>query len=194
MTMDAKPDAPRKSGRRLAREYAVQGIYQSLLSGNDAPAIDAHLSEDPGFSKVDRKLFRQLLNGALDNAETLRGHFSGLIDRKIDELSPVEHAILLVATYGLAHMIETPYRVVITAKSGLASKTWVAAVGPRPAAPKPAAGAAGGPATGGTAVNPNVNIDGNPEEEAKKADAANGAAGKKAGDTESLHILYLKAD
>jgi type II secretory pathway component PulK len=89
---------------------------------------------------------------------------------------------------------ETSYRVVITAKSGLASKTWVAAVGPRPAAPKPAAGAAGGPATGGTAVNPNVNIDGNPEEEAKKADAANGAAGKKAGDTESLHILYLKAD
>lgn len=113
MTMDTKPDAPRKSGRRLAREYAVQGLYQSLLSGNDAPAIDAHLSEDPGFSKVDRKLFRQLLNGALDNAATLRGHFSGLIDRKVEELSPVEHAILLVATYELAHMIETPYRVVI---------------------------------------------------------------------------------
>lgn len=59
--MDAKPEAPRKSSRRLAREYAVQGIYQSLLSGNEAPDIIAHLSEDPGFSKVDHKLFRTLL-------------------------------------------------------------------------------------------------------------------------------------
>ena len=30
-----------------------------------------------------------------------------------EELSPVEHAILLVATFELANMIETPYRVVI---------------------------------------------------------------------------------
>lgn len=111
--MDTTPEAPRKSARRLAREYAVQGVYQALLAGHDAPAIDAHLSEDAGFSKVDRKLFRQLLNGALDHADALRAHFSPHLDRKVEELSPVEHAILLVATYELAHMVETPYRVVI---------------------------------------------------------------------------------
>jgi len=111
--MDAKPEAPRKSSRRLAREYAVQGIYQSLLSGNEAPDIIAHLSEDAGFSKVDHKLFRTLLRGALDNAEALRAHFGAHLDRKVEELSPVEHAILLVATFELANMIETPYRVVI---------------------------------------------------------------------------------
>ncbi|MBL8467706.1 transcription antitermination factor NusB [Methyloversatilis discipulorum] len=111
--MDAKPEAPRKSSRRLAREYAVQGIYQSLLSGNEAPDIIAHLSEDAGFSKVDHKLFRTLLRGALDNAEALRVQFGTHLDRKVEELSPVEHAILLVATFELANMIETPYRVVI---------------------------------------------------------------------------------
>lgn len=106
-------EAPRKSGRRLAREFAVQGIYQWLLSGNDVPAIDAHLSEDEGFAKVDRKLFRLLLNGALDNAEALRAQFAGHLDRPVNELSPVEHAILLVATFELARQIDTPYRVVI---------------------------------------------------------------------------------
>jgi N utilization substance protein B len=111
--MDAKPEAPRKSSRRLAREYAVQGIYQFLLSGNEAPDIIAHLSEDAGFSKVDHKLFRTLLRGALDNAEALRAQFGLHLDRKLEELSPVEHAILLVATFELANMIETPYRVVI---------------------------------------------------------------------------------
>ena len=110
---DDIPEAPRKSGRRLAREFAVQGIYQWLLSGNDVPAIDAHLSEEDGFAKVDRRLFRTLLNGAFDNAETLRGHFAAHLDRPVDELSPVEHAILLVSTFELAHQIETPYRVVI---------------------------------------------------------------------------------
>lgn len=106
-------EAPRKSGRRLAREFAVQGIYQWLLSGNDIPAIDAHLSEEDGFPKVDRKLFRTLLNGAFDNADGLRAQFGEHLDRPVGELSPVEHAILLVATFELAHQIETPYRVVI---------------------------------------------------------------------------------
>jgi len=106
-------EAPRKSGRRLAREFAVQGIYQWLLSGNDLPAIDAHLSEDDGFPKVDRKLFRTLLNGAHDQADALRAQFGSHLDRPVGELSPVEHAILLVETFELAHQIDTPYRVVI---------------------------------------------------------------------------------
>ena len=111
--MDTRPEVPRKSSRRLAREYAVQGIYQSLLSGNQAPDIIAHLSEDAGFSKVDHKLFRMLLTGALDNAGALRGHFAAHLDRKVEELSPVEHAILLVATFELVNMIDTPNRFVI---------------------------------------------------------------------------------
>ena len=110
---DTTEEAPRKSGRRLAREFAVQGVYQWLLSGNDVPAIDAHLSEDQAFSKVDRKLFRVLLNGVLDNAESLRANFGSHLDRPVGELSPVEHAILLVASFELAHQIDTPYRVVI---------------------------------------------------------------------------------
>lgn len=119
---DNTTEAPRKSGRRLAREFAVQGIYQWLVSGNDMPAIDAHLSEEEGFAKVDRKLFRSLLNGATDNAESLRGHFAAYLDRPVGELSPVEHAILLVATFELAHQIETPYRVVINEAIELAKE------------------------------------------------------------------------
>jgi transcription antitermination protein NusB len=111
--MEPNAEAPRKSGRRLAREFAVQGIYQWLLSGNDMPAIDAHLSEDEGFAKVDRKLFRTLMNGVLYNVDALRAHFAPLLDRPVDDLSPVEHAILLVATFELERQIETPYRVVI---------------------------------------------------------------------------------
>ena len=42
----------------------------------------------------------------------LRG-FEPLLSRPVAELSPVEHAILLLGTHELRHNIDTPYRVVI---------------------------------------------------------------------------------
>jgi N utilization substance protein B len=38
---------------------------------------------------------------------------SPLIDRTIAELSPIEHAVLLIGAYELKNHIEIPYRVVI---------------------------------------------------------------------------------
>jgi N utilization substance protein B len=35
------------------------------------------------------------------------------LDRSIDELSPVEHAVLLVAAHELSHELAVPYKVVI---------------------------------------------------------------------------------
>ena len=46
-------------------------------------------------------------------AEELRGELAGLIDRPIAELSPVEHAVLLLGAYELKHRLEIPYRVAI---------------------------------------------------------------------------------
>jgi len=54
-----------------------------------------------------------LLHGAIKHADTLRSNISPLIDRSIDELSPIEHAALLIGAFELAHHIEIPYRVVI---------------------------------------------------------------------------------
>jgi len=35
------------------------------------------------------------------------------VDRPIEELSPVEHGVLLIGTFELTHQIEVPYRVAI---------------------------------------------------------------------------------
>ncbi|OYW25584.1 MAG: hypothetical protein B7Z51_10995 [Methyloversatilis sp. 12-65-5] len=94
-------DAPRKSGRRLAREFAVQGIYQWLLSGNDLPAIDAHLSEDDGFTKVDELAhqietpYRVVINEAIELAKDFGGSdghkfINGVLDKLAPQLRAVE--------------------------------------------------------------------------------------------------------
>ena len=102
-----------KAARRRAREFALQGIYQWLLSGNSVPVIEAHVEQVSGFEKADRELFINLLRGTLNNIDALEAQFAPFIHRGIQELSPVEHAVLLLSTHELKNNIETPYRVII---------------------------------------------------------------------------------
>jgi len=83
------------------------------MSGNDLPAIEAHLAGAGGFEKVDRPLFDLLLRGTTTEAAELQAHIEPLLDRPYAELSPVERAILLLAAFELKRHVEAPYKVVI---------------------------------------------------------------------------------
>ena len=115
MTDDAPDKSVRKakSARRRSREFAVQGLYQWLVSREDAGAIEAQLSEAIGFAKADAAHFQDLLHGTIREAGTLDAEIAQFIDRRVEELSPVEHATLLLGGYELLRHVEIPYRVVI---------------------------------------------------------------------------------
>ena len=83
-----------KSARRRAREFALQGLYEWLLSRGDAGAIDAHVREHEGFDQCDRAHFELLLHGAIREAEAIDATLATHIDRKVELLSPIEHAAL----------------------------------------------------------------------------------------------------
>lgn len=102
-----------KAARRRAREFALQGLYQWLLSGNPVALIEGHVAQVTGFDKADGELFVSLLRGTIHNAEALQSEFAPFIHREVRELSPVERSILLLATFELKHNLETPYRVII---------------------------------------------------------------------------------
>jgi N utilization substance protein B len=102
-----------RTPRHRAREFALQGLYQWLLNNEDVGAIEAHIREAHGFDKADAAHFDALLYGAIKDVEALRAGLSPLIDRSIKELSPVEHAALLIGAYELQNHIEIPYKVVI---------------------------------------------------------------------------------
>ncbi len=115
MTTTSQHANPNKSRspRHRAREFALQGIYQWLLNNEDSGVIDAHIREAHGFDKADREHFDVLLHGAINQSIELRQQFSPFIDRGIAELSPIEHAALLIGAYELKNHLEIPYRVVI---------------------------------------------------------------------------------
>jgi transcription antitermination protein NusB len=104
---------PPKSARRRSREFAVQGLYQWLLSGDEAAVVEAHIAELEDFAKCDRVHFDALLRGCIEQAAALDAILVRHIDRQTSRLSPVEHAVLLIGSYELMHCLEIPYRVAI---------------------------------------------------------------------------------
>jgi transcription antitermination protein NusB len=102
-----------KHSRRLAREFALQGVYEWLVAGNDLRAIEHRLAELKNFEQADRPLLDTILAGVVREAGALDARLVPYLDRAVAALSPVEHAVLLVGAYELLHRIDTPYRVVI---------------------------------------------------------------------------------
>ncbi len=108
-----RPRPGGRSARRRARELALQGIYEWLVGGQDLAAVEGHLMESEHFERADRQHLREVLHGVIDGAAALRAQFVEFIDRRPEQLSPVEHGILLIGTYELQQRQEIPYRVVI---------------------------------------------------------------------------------
>lgn len=111
-SVHANPNKNR-TPRHRAREFALQGIYEWLLNNEDSGVIDAHIREAHGFDKADAEHFNALLHGSIKSVAELRAGLAPLIDRSIDQLSPVEHAALLIGAYELKNHLEIPYKVVI---------------------------------------------------------------------------------
>ena len=102
-----------RTPRHRAREFALQGLYQWLLNNEDATKVVNNIRGAHGFDKADGEYFADLLRGTIKQSVELREEFTPLVDRGIGELSPIEHAVLLIGAYELKNHVEIPYRVVI---------------------------------------------------------------------------------
>jgi N utilization substance protein B len=105
----ARPPSP----RRRAREFALQGLYQWLVAGGDAAAVQAHVGEQDDFGKCDSAHFETLLTGCIAQADALDTVLARHLDRKVALLSPVEHGVLMIGAYELTHCLDVPLRVAI---------------------------------------------------------------------------------
>ncbi len=113
---DAASDAnkaPHKSPRHRARELALQGIYQWRVAAGEYAQIEKQIHAEKNLGRYDRELFSKLLRGALSQHADIEALLTPYIDRSLDELSPVEFAVLLLGAFELSQNLEVPYKVVI---------------------------------------------------------------------------------
>ncbi len=102
-----------KSARTRAREFALQGLYQHLVGRNESASIDSFTRDLIGFHKADAAHFDALLHGCMASAAALDALIEPHIDRKMAEVSPIEHAVLWIGAYELQHCLDVPWRVAI---------------------------------------------------------------------------------
>lgn len=105
--------ASAKPARSRAREFALQALYQHLVGGNDAASIDAFTRGLAGFHKADSAHYDALLHGCIAQAADLDSRIVPLLDRKLEEISPVEHAVMWIGAYEFLHCADVPWRVVL---------------------------------------------------------------------------------
>jgi N utilization substance protein B len=109
----ASAKKPPTSRRTQARQFAMQAIYQHLLTGTSLNDLLVEFRSQSAFGRTDQDYFDALVRGILANRAALEKDFAEYLDRPVAQLDPVEHAVLLLAAFELTHCPELPYRVAI---------------------------------------------------------------------------------
>ena len=99
--------------RSRSRRRALQAIYALQLSATSEGALIAEFAHEQAHEIADLEYFEDLVRGVLRHVAQLDQALAGFIDRKVDEVDPIERAALRIAAYELLHRPDVPYRVVI---------------------------------------------------------------------------------
>lgn len=99
--------------RSQARRAVLQALYQWQLNPSSLGEIEQQFLSDTNIHVGSQAFFSQLLNGVLTQVQALDALIETALDRPIVQLNPVELSALRIGVCELAHMPETPYRVVI---------------------------------------------------------------------------------
>jgi N utilization substance protein B len=114
MTTPTEKKSPRGTrARSVARKVAMQALYQWQLNGQPAADVVRQFMEDEDSAGADREYFTELIKGCIDGNESINAAIAAFIDRPLEQLDPVEAAILMIGVFELQNRIDVPYRVVI---------------------------------------------------------------------------------
>ena len=106
--------------RQKARRMLVQALYSWDVGGTDLETIEAEFHHDNNMTKVDNKLFHNILFGVPKNLGEVDGAFEPHLDRENKQLVSVSSAILRLSTFEMLYSMDVPYKVVINEGVNLA--------------------------------------------------------------------------
>ena len=135
MTVQKKRKPSRTEQRRAARQLTLQALYQWQVSGNAMHEVEAHIRAavpDDGLESheditealkvADLAYFHELAKNIPVSQQELDAGFAPFLDRRVEELDPIELALLRLGSYELTRRLDVPYRVVINEAVELAKR------------------------------------------------------------------------
>ncbi len=100
----------------------MQALYQHQIADHDASELLVQYREQANYERVEQSMFDEWLPDIIRNREALEAEIEPLADRPLDQLDPIERAILWIGFHELRDHIEVPYRVVINEGVNLAKR------------------------------------------------------------------------
>lgn len=111
---------------RKARRFALQGLYEWLMTdhrfeqtgkgewkANPPHDIAARTRASNAMHTVHLGYYHSMMRDIPEQIEELEALISQHLDRPIDQIDMVEHAVLLIGAYELKHSLHIPYKVVL---------------------------------------------------------------------------------
>ncbi|GAB6066949.1 transcription antitermination factor NusB [Methylothermus subterraneus] len=114
--MNKKPKATRTGARRRA----LQALYQWQVTGFPPAEIERQFVEEHDLGEAQREYFAELLYGVVAHRATIDEALGRFADRAVEEIDPIERAILRLGAYELLYRKEIPYRAVLNEAINLA--------------------------------------------------------------------------
>ena len=111
--MTARKDGIDLAARSRARRRALQAVYAWQISGTPMESVVLQFEHEQEMEVADVEYFRDLVAGVESKVDELDAKLQPWLDRPVEQVDPIERAILRLATYELLHRVDVPYRVVI---------------------------------------------------------------------------------
>ena len=116
MTAEKRGDrtrSTRPSRRGSARRVAMQALFQWQMTRQPVDEVERLFREDAEGIRADMEYFHDLLHGVADHQEALDAMLAPALDRPVEQVDPVERALLRLAAFELRDRLEVPWRVII---------------------------------------------------------------------------------
>ncbi|MGE3920238.1 MAG: transcription antitermination factor NusB [Gammaproteobacteria bacterium] len=99
--------------RKNARGLVLQALYQWQISGNTISDIEHQFLIENDFEETDREFFLELLHAIPAHLDEIQASFEPYLDRPVDQLTPIELAVLRIGSYELNFRPDIPFKVAI---------------------------------------------------------------------------------
>lgn len=111
--MSQQPQGLDPAARSRSRRRALQALYAWQMSGSSMAGVITQFQHEQDMEVADLEYFEDLLHGVEHNLAALDATLRPHLDREVEQVDPIERAVLRLAAYELKFRPDVPYRVVI---------------------------------------------------------------------------------
>jgi N utilization substance protein B len=101
------------AARSRSRRRALQALYAWQMANSPINQVIEQFRNEQDMEIADLEYFEALVRGVEKHAAELDAALVKFIDRGIEQVDPIERAVLRIAAFELKYRPDVPYRVVI---------------------------------------------------------------------------------